>query len=147
MASEAGPRGRGQAGFTLVEILVVLLILGLLAAIAIPAFFAQRNKARDAEAKVMVRTAQTAMETFATDRNGSYSGVNPNALQQIEPSLRNVASGDLTAQAMGSSGKYRVAVVSQTGTEFMIRRNTDDSVSYPCDNPGFGGCPSSGSWN
>ena len=66
---------RDESGFTLVELLVVMLILGLLAAIAIPAFFNQRNKAKDADAKSSVRTAETAMETFATDNNGKYTGV------------------------------------------------------------------------
>ena len=63
-----------ESGFTLVELLVVMLILGLLAAIAIPAFFNQRDKARDAEAKAAVRTAETAIETYATDNDGSYAG-------------------------------------------------------------------------
>ena len=63
-----------ESGFTLVELLVVMLILGLLAAIAIPAFFNQRDKARDAEAKSAVRTAQTAIETYATDHDGKYTG-------------------------------------------------------------------------
>ncbi len=61
-----------ESGFTLVELLVVMLILGLLAAIAIPAFFNQQNKAKDADAKSSARTAETSMETYATDNGGNY---------------------------------------------------------------------------
>ena len=64
-----------ESGFTLVELLVVMLIIGLLAAIAIPAFFNQRDKAYDANAKEQARTAETAMETYATDNGGVYTGV------------------------------------------------------------------------
>ena len=64
-----------EEGFTLIELLVVMLILGILAAIAIPSFFAQRDKARDADAKAQVRTAETAIETYATD-NGDDGYLN-----------------------------------------------------------------------
>src|SRR3954447_18663880 len=76
-----------ESGFKLVELLVVMIIIGLLAAIAIPAFFNQREKAYDANAKEQARTAETAMETYATDNGGVYTAVEEAALVAIEPSL------------------------------------------------------------
>ena len=77
MINKLRVRAQSESGFALVELLVVMLILGLLAAIAIPSFFNQRDKARDADAKSSVRTAQTAIETYATDHNGSYLNADP----------------------------------------------------------------------
>src|SRR5258708_36908250 len=74
MLAKLRRRAEEEQGFTLIELLVVILIIGILAAIAIPAFLNQRGKAYDASAKSQVKTAQTAMETYATDNNGSYVG-------------------------------------------------------------------------
>lgn len=145
-----GARMRGEeSGFTLVELLVVMLILGLLAAIAIPAFFNQRDKARDADAKSAVRTAQTALETYATDNNGSYEDANAGALQTIEPTL-NDAQG-LTVDELARDA-YRVGVESDTGNVFWITRATG-ITSLRC-GPELGtvgddanaGCPAGGDW-
>ena len=90
-----------ESGFTLVELLVVMLILGLLAAIAIPAFFNQRDKARDAQAKVFDRTAETAMETYATDNGGTYNGATRAALVAEESTLTGASFADSELEPRG----------------------------------------------
>jgi len=142
--------GDREAGFTLIELLVVMLILGILAAIAIPAFFSQRDKATDADAKSAARTAQTAMETYATDNGGvvdaSAGGVEATdvTLKEIEPTLE---GADLVVDVNGPN-TYTVTVTSETETEFSIT-STDGIATSDCGpeaKRGEGGCPTDGEW-
>ncbi len=140
---------KSEAGFTLIELLVVMLILGILAAIAIPAFFNQREKATDAQAKSAARTAETAMETYATENGGSYLGAEPSILHVIEPTL--VATGKennvISLSNLGTK-KFTVSSESATAIKFNITRNEDGTVTFTCSKPGSGGCPpnENGNW-
>ena len=88
--------GRSEEGFTLIELMVVVLIIAILLAIAIPSFLGARGKAQDRAAQSNARNALTAEKTFYTD-NQVYT-VDPTAMQGIEPSL----TYKTTAPAQGS---------------------------------------------
>ena len=132
-------RSNDESGFTLVELLVVMLIIGILAAIAIPSFFAQRDKATDSDAKSAARTAQTSIETYATDNDGSYALATPADLEDIEATL------DASKLAVTSDADtYTVTATSDTGNTFSIERLTNGDTSLTCTGSS-GGC-SGGTW-
>jgi len=78
-----GGRLRDRAGFTLIEIMVVIVILGLLAALVVPKLIGRTEEAKKTQARVQIRSVEQALELFKLD-NGFF----PTTDQGLEALVR-----------------------------------------------------------
>ena len=85
--SSTSHRRRTDAGFTLIELMVVLLILAILLAIAIPTFLGVTKSANDRAAQSNLNTALVNSKAAFQQNGQSYTGINTTTLQTAEPSL------------------------------------------------------------
>jgi type IV pilus assembly protein PilA len=120
---------RDEEGFTLIELMVVVLIIAILLAIAIPTFLGARTKAQDRAAQSNLRNAFTAEKTIYVDNQLYVDDALPlpaGQLTAVEPSLKyQVAgvpvTGIIAVTATGQS--VLLATKSPSGTCFYLQDN------------------------
>ena len=103
-------RSSKKSGFTLVEIMIVVAIIGLLAAIAIPSFVNARTKSQQNACINNLRQVSGAKDQYALDKNGTA----PTALSDLVPTYITKtptcpASGTYTISALGTDPSCTVS--------------------------------------
>jgi len=110
-------------GFTLIELSLVVLILGILASLAIPAFYSMAGRAKEGSTKANMHEFQLAAEDLAIQQSGFYG---------TAPTVANCLTGGFTNpfdHTTGNGGAWQGMLASKAGIVGYIA-NIDTTSGY-----------------
>ena len=117
-----------QAGFTFVELLLTTIIIGLLAALMIPAVLGQREKAMGASAESLLRSGAGTVEAAAVDAEG-YAVITTAQLATIEPNVSwrdtpgaTTSANELSVTNLNPSG-YTLTTTAASGAVYVLEKD------------------------
>jgi prepilin-type N-terminal cleavage/methylation domain-containing protein len=111
-SDDAQPCVRRDFGFTLIEVLIVIAIIGVLAVIGIPQFIAYRNRAVDAQMKSDLRNSAVAVESYYAKRS-----VYPADMSEVEGFGFQPTSGVTLTLNIVSQNSYTIIATKPGGTQ------------------------------
>jgi type IV pilus assembly protein PilA len=132
-------QGEREGGFTLIELMVVVLIIAILIAIAIPTFLGARTRAQDRAAQASLRNALVAAKSIYTDKQDYAQAIKTGAadpLEGVEPSLDYVTTDaastgpNVVSTGNTGTGTWFGAALSASGTCFFIKDNVSAGTTY-----------------
>mgnify|MGYP003574151447 CR=1 FL=1 len=112
---------KSDKGFTLIELMIVIAIIGILAAIAIPQFSAYRERSYDSAAQADLRNAATAQEAYYVD-NERYASTRTNLIGATY-GLFTISKGVVLSVASANTFSYNMTAKhpSGHGSGFIMR--------------------------